>query len=124
MTECPPRCGACCDPVILGWDPAGIPDTSPNAEFIRAHWTLRATGHETSDPDDPPVTWQMTCDAFDTHTRRCTAYTDRPPICRGFPWYGGAPLPSMNIPAVCAYHDDVPGRRVLPLTVLTPEHTP
>jgi Fe-S-cluster containining protein len=123
VTACPPSCGACCDPVILGWDPAQVPDASPNAAFVKAHWTVQAvtTGYR---PDGTPADiWHVACDAFDRHTRRCTAYADRPPICSMFPWYLREPAPeaAMGLPNVCAFHDDVPGRRVLPLTVLTRE---
>lgn len=132
MTECPPRCGACCDPVVLSFDPATWPakaaaegahwTTIANAAFAAKHWTLRE--HGINPPDETPVTWRMTCTKFDTTSRRCTAYEDRPPICADYPWYHAEPRPEAALDNVCTYHADVPGRRVLPLTVLTPGGSP
>lgn len=85
-------CGACCDPVVSSVNPetldeeirltgvlSGEGDAVKSLLFIRDHWTfLRREGEERL----------YSCDAFDPETRLCTAHEARPPICRGYPWYG------------------------------------
>lgn len=111
MTACPANCGACCDPVILAFPLEGLQaHDTPSGRFAAKHWRLRDT-----QPDDE-YQHHITCDQFDPDTRACLAYENRPPICSGFPWYGREPAAeARNLPNVCAFHDDVPGRRVLPL---------
>jgi len=77
--------------------------------FAAAHW--RATGAVDGDGR-----FAYTCSAFDTTTRRCSAHETRPPICRGYPWYGREPRAADPVlPARCSHHADVPGAGAVPL---------
>ena len=72
-----------------------------NLAFAAAHW--RATGQRDSDGRHA-----YACDAFDTGSRLCTAHDARPPICRGYPWYGGPPnAAEPTLPARCSYRADL-----------------
>jgi Fe-S-cluster containining protein len=97
-------CGECCRPVVLSdygktaW--FGAPSTgkrkedvehAENCRWIRSHWhrISRAKAVELR-----PVLADVTsrvffylCDAHDPATGRCTAYDERPPVCRKFPHY-------------------------------------
>jgi Fe-S-cluster containining protein len=125
-------CGSCCDPVVL--------ETDAYLGAVR-----RARSRESADEDDrfiarswhPLYGWRdedgtsclaLSCDAFNPETRACTAREDRPPVCRGFPWYGREPSAKTAAPLSpqCSYLADVgpqdrpPGSRpLLPLTVIT-----
>ncbi|HVU74745.1 MAG TPA: YkgJ family cysteine cluster protein [Mycobacteriales bacterium] len=103
-------CGDCCDPV---WFPLGAADvrqgavtarTDPHAAnltFAAAHW--RATGAVDADGRHA-----YTCDAFDAQTRLCTAHEARPPVCRGYPWYGKPPTRvEPALPDRCSHHADL-----------------
>jgi Fe-S-cluster containining protein len=46
------------------------------------------------------------CDIFDPVTRRCTDYSNRPEVCRGYPWYGSAPDANKALPLMCSYRAD------------------
>lgn len=104
------RCGDCCDPVVMppDFDPMAVeakPDSHAAADlaFIRQHWTRRRPR------DEQDSHW--TCDRFDASARACTAYGDRPPICRNFPWYRDGPTPqrARNLAHPrCSYLLDVP----------------
>jgi Fe-S-cluster containining protein len=129
------RCGDCCDPVVVPfhvetWAPRRLvdPDLSAesreNCEFMLAHWTTTATLVRTDD-EDVTVGYEVRCDAFDPVRRLCGAHADRPPVCRDFPWYGRAPGDpgrgevAASLSPRCSFNADVPGRRLLPLTVVT-----
>jgi Fe-S-cluster containining protein len=111
--RCAPGCGACCDPVVLDFDPATW--NGPSAPFMREHWTLRsrATGQSGA------ALWLMDCAAFDPRTRLCTAYEQRPPICSGYPRYGEPVTPQRcagSLPPSCTFNADV--RRMLPIVAV------
>lgn len=151
MTECN-RCGHCCERITFvgswtklqawadyarawrawamehlldgedgGWDlDQGSKDSIANAEFMLAHWRPL--------PEDATAAMpRFSCDAFDPVTRLCTAHTHRPPICRGYPWYGEDPArferPDLRIgSSACSFWADVPlekrpgaGLRLLPV---------
>lgn len=110
-----------------GWDAAerdkAIGRTDPSgpwrqdADFIAAHWT----------PDGDSG---CKCDAFDPATGLCGAHDSRPPVCRNYPWYSGAPCAerAASLPSHCSYLADVPraerpegSRPLIPLTVITRE---
>lgn len=84
--------------VIAMWnDPAD--DVRVNAAFAVTNWHPRPTTAGKllvarlvglSSPT------YIDCDAFDHDTRLCTAHTDRPPICSGFPWYGLDPATAVR----------------------------
>jgi len=68
----------------------------------------------------------LECSRYDSEHEACSAYEDRPPLCRRFPWYGREPGDG-NVPAEsrCSYLLDVPpatrpegARPLIPLTVL------
>jgi Fe-S-cluster containining protein len=89
--------------------------------FITQHW------HPLSAWTDEDGTWlQMRCDMFDPDSRLCTAREARPPVCRGFPWYGDGPCAGRagELLSHCSYLADVPpGQRPpesRPLIPLTP----
>jgi hypothetical protein len=115
MTECVPGCGRCCDPVVTWFDPNGEMN-GPSAPFVREHWRVRETGVNAQNRQ----WWFSDCDRFDPTTRRCLAHDERPPICSGYPWYGGRnsvrqePHP---LDPGCAFNEDVPGL-LLPLFVV------
>jgi Fe-S-cluster containining protein len=90
-----------------------------NARFMKAYWTVREAGVIEEGEKTASKPWLMTCAKFNTHTRACEAYDERPPICSDYPWYGEEPSTERadngGLTHVCAYQDDVPGRRVLPI---------
>jgi Fe-S-cluster containining protein len=109
MTECS-CCGDCCDPVWFPLGPADIRQGSvtatsaphaANLSFATRHWS--ATGARDEDGRHA-----YRCDAFDVVSRRCTAHDERPPICRGYPWYESGPdAHSPRLPERCAFRADV-----------------
>lgn len=112
-------CGDCCDPVWFPLGPADVRqgavtarrgEDRANLEFAARHW--RATGARGDDGR-----YGYRCDRFDSRTRRCTAHEERPPVCRGYPWYGGSPAPGEpDLPPRCSHRLDIPGARpLLPL---------
>lgn len=104
-------CGACCDNLgfdLEGWrptlkhratDPVETEERRHEAQFILGHWSMRA---------DAVDRWDSTCDQYDPATRRCLAYTDRPPICRDYPYYSDGPNLARleRTPEQCGYRDD------------------
>lgn len=115
MTECVPGCGRCCDPVVTSFDPATKTD-GPSTAFVREHWHVIRS----KDTDAGPR-WESRCDRFDPKTRLCTAHDERPPICSGFPWYGGQ-RGLMPMDPGCSFNADVPGL-LLPLFVVNEQVT-
>lgn len=132
MTECA-KCGDCCEAItfrgdwnnLIAWaawgrewrewawehlldgEDGGMDEADAksvaNSEFLLAHWRPLA--------EDAPLPMpRFTCDAFDPVTRLCTAHLTRPPICRGFPWYGEVPgEPYVRIGSLrCSFWADVP----------------
>jgi len=99
-------CGDCCDPVWYPWSAADIRQaaargTSRDLVFITAHW--RPTGERRHGLH------AYACDAFDPQSRLCTAHADRPPICRGYPWYDAPPgSRPVELPVRCAFRADQP----------------
>jgi len=87
----------------------------PSGSFAREHW------HEIPELGDYDVNGKYfhayRCDVFDPHTRTCTAYADRPPICSGYPWYGAQPDRERVLDPWCAYQADV--RPMLPIVGVT-----
>jgi Fe-S-cluster containining protein len=105
VTECS-ACGDCCDPVWYPWGPADIRQRAERAvdnddlSFMAAHWA--ATGARRDDLH------AYTCEFFDTTTRFCRAHDERPPICRGYPWYDDAPGTRLvMLPLGCAFRVDL-----------------
>jgi Fe-S-cluster containining protein len=84
--------------------------------FVLAHWTEISLdrAREISpflnlwDLTSDPARHFYTCDAWDSTTKLCTMHEDRPPVCRGFPWYGGEPNSGLWPWPQCAFWEDVP----------------
>ena len=78
------------------YDPDG--GLRADADFITEHW------HEI---DGHPGNYR--CDRFDPETLLCTAHDERPPVCRGFPWYGDGPSVerAANLDPACSFLLDV-----------------
>lgn len=118
-------CGACCDPVWLGLTPLELAsamarmqagarvssaDGEANLRFIAGHMLPLDPQPEAYLDGGPAsssghVAWS--CDRYDPASRLCTAHDERPPICRGWPWYGDAPFPHDAMPASCSHNWDV-----------------
>lgn len=141
-------CGACCDPVAAPWSldtlrrigPWVLPDLpadfAADREFALEHLhpiprseglaaaPYMSTGMSMLRRPDGSLDWLVThfyrCDLFDPVERTCTAYDDRPPMCRNYPWYGDPPDPSKVLPDQCGYLTDV-GRTPVPVTITTKE---
>jgi len=47
------------------------------------------------------------CKHYDAATKQCMNYENRPPMCKGFPWYGEAPDPLKSLPEHCSFKKDV-----------------
>lgn len=117
---CTKDCGACCDPVLLPYgriaamsDPA-IPKA--DRDWARDHLSVVSAkegyakhpylkGRAMVDQFGEfmlPVFYR--CDLFDTETRRCTDYDNRPGTCRNYPLYGGTEVAAnAALPPGCSY---------------------
>ncbi len=109
MTVSCTRCGDCCDPVWFALSPADVRQgavtaagTAAGADlaFAAAHWSFTGA-------TDDVAGYAYSCDRFDPVTRLCTAHEQRPPVCRGYPWYDAAPTPLRQLPARCAFREDL-----------------
>lgn len=121
MTECH-RCGSCCENIYIPSMPGEITarladpyvtgSLRNSLEFIKKYWTFNG-------PDKNGSRWE--CAKFDPETRLCTAHSERPPVCKGYPWYGKAPDTGMNLPARCSFRADVPISKggLLPIVSVT-----
>lgn len=86
-----------------------------NADFITEHWTVIGE----KDHDDGGKSWALRCDAFDPHTRTCTAHDTRPPICRDYPHYGQELVAGGNADGLipgCSFNAEA--RTALPLVAI------
>jgi Fe-S-cluster containining protein len=129
VTECV-RCGKCCDPVILLFDPqeraaerlGSDEELEPWAqhqyEFFRDHWRSESTFEDDLDGERVTV-HRVRCDQYEAATRTCMAQEAKPDVCSGFPWYGRDPRSAANEPIAaslapqCSFNADV--RRMLPI---------
>jgi Fe-S-cluster containining protein len=125
------RCGSCCSPVVILADAYAAScerarageAVHDNDRFIASR--LRPLGAFT---DDDGETWlESRCTAYDPLGRACTAYEDRPPVCRDYPWYGRGPDPAAaaHMPRECSFLADLPpsdrgedARPLIPLAVI------
>ena len=57
------------------------------------------------------------CDRYDTTTRQCTAYDERPPVCDGYPYYGGPKRTDGALPPACEFLRDR-GEQPVPVEVM------
>ena len=123
-------CGSCCDPVWLELDALELAtllarmqagarvssaDGEANLRFIGEHMVPLAEQPETYLDGGPAATSGHTawsCDRYDPVAKLCTAHDDRPPICRGWPWYGDPPYAMSSMPGECSHQwDREPGER-------------
>lgn len=131
MTDCS-RCGDCCDPVIVTFDPQEYAAEAltrldgkeaddwarHQIEFFRDHWRSKST-YESTVNGEPVTVHRVECDQFDRATRSCGAHDNRPQVCSGFPWYGREPHSAEAQPCAsslsprCSYNADV--RTTLPI---------
>jgi Fe-S-cluster containining protein len=116
-------CGACCRVLTLAESPEqvrqmaaltrvlGIPS---DHQFAAEHWrpltrdeAMRRNPFYTSRlPSDAHL---YACDRLGDDGR-CTAYDERPLVCRGYPWYGAPPRDMVLADPECGYLVDVPDR--------------
>lgn len=128
-------CGACCEEIILTWDPR-----KSETPFVRAHWHVEwvQDGARTDERGTIPAAtrYVVTCDAYDPVHRRCTAHAERPPVCSDYPHYFDPPTSTSRAdrravrdqdgamqPYGCSYGLDSPGwskrgRPLIPVEVL------
>lgn len=125
------RCGACCEDISVKVSPEqfvakaeveqateGYPGHD-SATFVVAHWT------PLSGPSQHGQ-YNYRCRRYDADARLCTAWDDRPQVCRGFPFYDHQPgEQDILLHKQCSYWLDVaperrrPGARpLIPVTVL------
>src|SRR5262249_28868361 len=99
-------CGACCRVIVLAESPEevrqmaaltrvlGIPSdhslAADHCQPIAREEAMQKNPFYTSRP--PPGAHLYTCDPL-APDGRCTAYDDRPLVCRGYPWYDQPPRP-------------------------------
>lgn len=116
MTECN-KCGDCCETIHFpsmervaeiaefakhegpkNWEET-LDNNVIDALFILENWKL----------NDDGITYH--CLAFDEENRLCSAHNDRPPVCRGFPWYGKEPwIEAIKGYTNCSFWEDLGGR--------------
>lgn len=123
-------CGDCCTNIWSSTSPERIVEIAEveqrtsehpaidSATFIAAHWT------PLSGPDELGG-YRYACRRYDAEHQRCSAWDDRPQVCRGFPWYDGIPAEATLVHSRCSYLADVPpdqrppgSRPLIPLQVL------
>jgi len=117
-------CGACCRVLVLEQSPddvqrmaaltrvLGIPS---DHAFAAEHW--RPLTREEAMRRNPfyasrlsPDAYLYTCDRLGDDGR-CTAYEERPLVCRGYAWYGQPPREMPLADEECGYRVDLPDRR-------------
>jgi len=68
-----------------------------DALFIRDHWRFLEGD-----------SGKMYCLKFDKEARLCTVHNEKPPVCRGFPWYGKEPNPkAIEAYPNCSFWSDI-----------------
>lgn len=127
MTECS-KCGLCCERIAIGWNPEEVEDmvagwenpgvnVQEDVAFIKKHWSLidpKPTDHVMSSA------YYAKCDMFDVENRLCMAHEDRPPVCKGYPWYGNDPkeyIKKTTLYPQCSFNADV--NIMLPIVQIT-----
>lgn len=126
MTECN-GCGCCCSPVVLSGSQRDYAEQFPGTigapETANRDWVLndltpiptregmqraRYLDHAiTPLPGGQLVLSFFECRHFDALNRVCMNYENRPPICRGFPWFDNAPNEMQGLPLECEFRRDI-----------------
>lgn len=141
--RCPDGCGACCDPVVSPFTPDMLRRIAPwqldedgkaDRAFMLEHLThlsrreglararyLTQGGITFGSIDGGRTMYELwsqfySCDRFDPESRQCTAYAERPPMCRDYPWYGDPADPAKALPDTCTHLAEV-GRQPVPVTI-------
>ncbi len=107
------RCGNCCRMLFITLEFAEfmrIMKRNSDAEFIREHWTIVVgdSRHLWFESSESPIL-HFTCSAFDGESGLCSAYADRPLVCRDYPFYGksAGSIAENAVPMQCGYRDDI-----------------
>jgi Fe-S-cluster containining protein len=134
MTAGCAACGHCCDPVFIDFDvwtqvmekarrydatEVELGDNWDDHLFIAGH--MRPVGASNGQV-------MLKCRFYDRDHQACGAYEKRPPLCRGYPWYGDDPVSSgraaNHMYRQCSYLADLPpserpegSRPLIPLAV-------
>lgn len=53
------------------------------------------------------IPFYYSCKNWDSETKMCTDYENRPNLCKGFPWFDGRPSPHKYLPPQCSFRADV-----------------
>lgn len=89
---------------------------SAREALAKAPWQRGARGHHPH-LGRAPVNFYYRCTLYDPEERICTAWEDRPNVCRLFPeGTPGWPEPSVALPPACSFHADC-GREPAPVPV-------
>ncbi len=127
MTECN-GCGSCCDPVWLPYTQetakflGGMPDDNRRwiledltpmsktqaklrePELVRQIQKIRSLAKSAG---GNIAVYYYSCKNFDTETRQCLIYDNRPTVCRRYPWLTGKPIPGTPLPPACSFRADI-----------------
>jgi Fe-S-cluster containining protein len=104
MTACS-SCGGCCSPVSLAWTQDDVRRMMPfQIDDRTRRWVLEEL-HPLTRREARPTYYR--CDNYDPGTRQCTAYDDRPGVCRDHPTYGQPVNPGASLPPGCSYRADI-----------------
>lgn len=128
--ECIPGCGKCCNPVVLPVTQLEIAQTFPisgdelaDRLFILNDLTPLSTKEglrlapylkgrvlsSTANGGAVMAPKFYSCRHYDSATRLCTNYENRPPVCREHPRYGlDRVQPNTALPFECSFNEDVP----------------
>jgi Fe-S-cluster containining protein len=149
VTECT-RCGDCCEgfplntperadvygrKMLAGVGSRWLPPKS-NDGAMRKQWAWMANleviagpfPYRETDKDGKErvvMRWRYSCPIFDSVARLCSDHTNRPPVCRKFPWYGRDPKEDSykNLPARCSFVADTGDVKMLPIVEVRHGHT-
>jgi len=114
-------CGQCCSLLALQGNHAAYrfvlakfpaeavtPEQRANASFILEHMheidiniAYQINGRRVV--QDPYAHFYL-CDAYDVNENLCRMYAERPPMCKGFPWYGLDPTDPRVASGLAPYH--------------------
>jgi len=112
-------CGACCEVVHPATDRPALMAMLANPYIVGA---MRRQAEIVVGLLDAKVSVDRgrpgyTCRHFDTETRKCGIYADRPDMCRGYPWYDREPKQDAFMPEQCSFQADL--RKRLPIVAVT-----